>query len=380
MVKKAGLLKKIGVVLLFTLLFPACSNQVEKSKEKLEIKELEAVKEVRVGGSSAGVKTFFAAGSMFIPANQKGTKGKVFLQTLGEENNQESVVGIERFVPGGKDGVYLVDHPPGVHGARVQKFSFPVGKLLAVKFLPPSTLFTTDGKGGFIYHHPAGVLGGEGLVMVEDGRGKVKERLSVSPDVNVGAVYINSEDVWVLEEGHASPGRVFPAEVPIAYYYPVLVGLKTQRRVEANYLGWDGKFYFFGSREVHAATGKPAMGSYFLFGPVGEGSKPQKKIVFPWEANLVGVDKKGYIYVLREREISSELDSENRAEHLKAPRFVYRVSPEGKVTHVLNLDSFLEPGMYKKIYVWVSPEGEIWSLSESLKGVRISKFALSPSR
>jgi len=367
-------LKKFIILILLSLLFlSSCSGKVEEEPEILKKRELEAPRQLAVKGISTKIGSYYLVDSMFIPASRKGIEGTFFPQVLPEEFGLESIIGIERFVPTPNNEVYLVDHPPTVNGARVQKFSFPEGKLLSVRKLKPSTLFTTDEKGELIYHHPQGVYGSAGLVVVENGKGKIKESLEVSPDINVGEVYLNRKDIWVLQESYVAPPRYQPGEDFWALYYPALIGLKSQERVGANYIGWDGNFYFFGNREVRASSGRPFKGNIFLFGPI-KGNVPAKKFVFPWEVKLVGVDRKGYIYVLRERELSLEADSENRLEYLKAPRFVYRVSPEGKITHLLNIESFIEPSMYKKFYVWVGPEGEIWSLSESSKGVEIKKF------
>jgi len=367
-------IKKIIILILLSLLFlSSCSARVEEKPEVLKKRELEAPKQLTVQGISTRIKNYYLVDSMFVPFSQKGTEGSVFPQVLPEEFGLESIIGVERFVPTPNSEVYLVDHPPTVNGARVQKFSFPDGKLLLVRKLKPSTLFTTNLKGEFIYHHPQGVYGSEGLVVVENGKGGIKERIKVPPDINVGEIYSNKQDIWVLQESYLAPPRYQPGEDFWALYYPALVGLKTKERIGANYMGWDGNFYFFGNREIRSVSGKPFKGNIFLFGPIKE-NVPEKKFVFPWEIKLVGVDKKGYIYVLREREFSFEADSENRSEYLKAPRFVYRVSPEGRITHLLNIESFIEPSMYKKFYVWVGPEGEIWSLSESSKGVEIKKF------
>lgn len=369
-------LRNFFILLFICLLLNSCSFKSQEEAEGIKVKEIEAVKEIKVEGNSKDSRSYLPAGSMFISSNQKGENGKVFLQTLGEENTQNSLVGVEQFVPNLRNEVYIIDHPPAIFGARVQKFSFPSGKLKLVKKLEPSTLFTIHRKGFFVYHHPPGIVSPEGQVIIEDEKGKVLEKMVVPSNINVGAIFSDDNDVWVLQEGYSSSPFPFKGEVPVAYYYPALIGLKTQKKIEANYLGWDGNFYFFGTREVNALTVKPAKGSYFLFGPIREG-KPAKKMIFPWEVKLVGVDKKGNVYVLRDRELSFEPDSENNSEFTKAPRFLYRVSPQGKITHFLNLGLWFEPQMYKKIYVWVGPEGEVWSLLESPQGVEIRKFISS---
>ena len=332
------------------------------------------VKEIKVYGEASKAKSFRLAGVLKISWGMKGESGKVYPQELGEENNFLSRVGIERFVPDGKGSVYLIDHPPNKLMIRVQKFSFPKGKLKRVNYLTASTLFQSDGQGKFGYIHPRGFyLSDADSVLIWNEKGTLEETLTIPLQSGFGELFLRDKDIYVLDEEFTVPALM--TTEPIANYYPRLFGLKNGLQVEGNYVGWDENFYFFGTREVRALDGWPARGKRFLFGPIKEG-KPEKKFIFPWEVSLAGIDRKGNIYVIRERSLNFSLDSDNRNEWSHSLRYLYRVTPEGKITHIVPLKPWLEPGMYKKFYVWVSRQGDVWSLYEDMNGVEVRKYVL----
>ncbi len=334
--------------------------------------ELAKVKEIKVEGDAAKIKSFRLAGILKLKWGPKGEKGRIFPLRVGEENNLESLVGAERFVPDGLESVYFIDHcPPTPSMARVQKFNFKSEKLERVEILPPSTLFNTDGGGRFGYVFPRGIKSSEDLVEIRDEKGKIIQSLTFPPEYAAGEIFIRSKDVYIYDVEYTVPALM--TTEPVANYFPRLISLKTGSAVEANYIGWDEKFYFFGSREVRALDGWPIKGKRFLFGPIKEG-KPEKKFIFPWEVDLVGIDKDSNIYVVRERALSFSLDDITRDEWARAPRFLYRLTPEGKITHILPLPAWFEPSMYIKFYVWVSPEGDVWVLSENKNGVEVRKY------
>lgn len=363
-----------GILILFFFLFlTSCSNK-EAEISTSQFDEDFKVKEVKVIGEASKVKSFRLAGVLKINWGMKGEEGKVYPQKLGEENNQLSRVGIERFVPDGKGNVYLIDHPPNKMMIRVQKFSFPEGKLKRVVYLTASTLFQSDARGRFGFIHPRGFfLPDSDTVLIRNEKWTLEETLTIPLQFASGELFIRDKDVYILDEEFAVPALI--TTEPLANYYPRLVGLKTGLEAEGNYVGWDENFYFFGTREVRALDGWPARGKRFLFGPIREG-RPEKKFIFPWEVSLAGVDQKGNIYVIRERSLSFSLDSDNRFEWSQSPRYLYRVTPEGKITHIVPLKPWLEPQMLKKYYVWVSRQGEVWSLYEDVKGVEIKKYAI----
>ncbi len=361
--------------LFFPFLFTACSLPLQKAEKVKQggVEELEEVKEIKVGGTSDEVKGFKVTGLMKISWGLGSEEGKVYSQKLREEAGlYSSQIGVERFIPDGKGSVYLVDHPPDVLKVRVQKFAFPYGKLVRSKYLPASTLFKSDSEGRFFYYHPRGVVGELGIVTIEKEEGAVETTLAVPSEILPGDIFLVRGDVYLLDEEYATP-PVLTQERTV-HYFPLLIGLKEGRKIEANYVGWDGNFYFFGARAVDALNKKPIGGSRFLFGPIKE-DKPEKKFVFPWEVSLAGVDKKGFIYVVRERSLGFSLDSDNRNEWSISPRFLYRISPQGKITHYLRLPAWFEPSMFKKFFVWVDKEGNVWLLIEEKEGVEIRKYA-----
>lgn len=361
----------VVLFLLISLFLASCAKEETTLMEEEGVENLSDVTEVRVAGSADEIRSFQPAGSMRVEWSEGGEEGTVFPQQLGEENNLTSRVGIERYVPDGRDNVYLIDHPPVDKGTRVQKFAFPSGKLLFTEYLAASTLFKSDGQGKFLYLHPAGIKGSEGLVVIEKDNGTVEATLTVPRGMAAGEIFLVEDEVYLLDEEYGVPKIM--SEKRTASYFPLLLGLKSGKRVEANYLGWDNNFYFFGTREVDALTAKPLEGKRFLFGPIKEG-KPDKKIVFPWEVSLVGVDEDGFIYVVRERSLGFSLDSDNRSEWSTVPRFLYRVSPNGEITHSLLLSAWFEPGMLKKFYVWVGRKGDVWQLVEDGAGLEIRRF------
>lgn len=360
-------------LILFSLLFfISCSKERESNISNLN--EEFKVKEVEVLGDASKIKSFSLSGVLRIKWGLKGEKGKVFPQKLGEENNLMSQVGVERFVPDGKDSVYLIDHPPDKLLVRVQKFSFANGKLTGIKYLPASTLFQSDGRGKFGFIHPRGFfLSDSDAILLWNEKMTLEETLTVRSGVAPGEIFLRDKDVYVLDEEFTVSSLI--TTEPIANYYPKIIGIRTGLEVEGNYVGWDEKLYFFGTREVRAIDSWPARGKRFLYGPIKNG-RPEKKFIFPWEVSLAGIDQKGNIYVIRERQLDFSLDSNNRVEWNCSPRYLYRVTPEGQITHLVPLKPWFEPSMYKKFYVWVSRDGQIWSLYEDTWGVEIRKYSL----
>lgn len=362
------------VFILFSFLFFASCAKEERDSSTIKFDSDFEVKEVKVYGEASKAKSFQLAGVLKIGWGMKGEEGKVYPQELGEDNNLLSRVGVERFVPDGKENVYLIDHPPGKVGARAQKFSFPEGKLKMVKYFQPSTLFQSDGQGRFGFIHPRGFFFSDSdAVLIWGEKGTLEETLTVPQGIASTEIFIRDKDVYLLDVEYGVPALV--TTEPIAHYSPRIIGVKTGSEVEGNYVGWDENIYFFGTREVRALDGWPARGKRFLFGPIKEG-RPEKKFIFPWEVSLVGIDQKGNIYVIRERSLSFSLDSDNRAEWSQSPRYLYRVSPEGEITHIVPLKPWLEPGMLMKFYVWISRIGEVWALYEDVNGVEIRKYVL----